>query len=403
MERISAVIAALLLAAVAFLPAFAYAQQAMCRETLEAWVRDKSLNARWNSDRTAVIMVRGGVEYVFTCPRQDRPPVHRLAKEAPASTADKKTAGAPAGRAPAPVRKPVGTERSGFEKGKRELIREIETSRSIGPVEAADNAVPPGGVEGRTVTLQPEVAAVVRGMTTDGPAAVKAIREDIARSEAPQGAEASAVARSFKMGKVPPLSRRFDNLRVGDVLLLRQPDDMLSPGFYKSGWIIIVDKALSLSFRARASHTFMLVREVKGVKLFLDNMPGQGTRIKTEAQITAEYDGLDFDVARPLSKFDTDLLWTASREYGIRSLKAFAGKGEKLFDKTDYGPFGDAEKVCSETSRWALIKAGMFIPETSSRIKKFAMDVDFGPSDFYENSKYFLVTPLEKLPAGDRK
>ena len=45
------------------LPVLSIAQQpqAMCRETLEAWVRDKSLNAKWNGDRTAVIMVRGGV------------------------------------------------------------------------------------------------------------------------------------------------------------------------------------------------------------------------------------------------------------------------------------------------------------------------------------------------------
>lgn len=60
--------------------------QAMCRESLEAWVRDKSLNARWNSDHTAVIMVRGGVEYICTCPDQNRPPVCRLSSSAPTST-----------------------------------------------------------------------------------------------------------------------------------------------------------------------------------------------------------------------------------------------------------------------------------------------------------------------------
>ncbi|MEN6311423.1 MAG: hypothetical protein ABFD80_07800 [Acidobacteriota bacterium] len=55
----------------------AHAQQAMCRETLEAWVRDKSLNARWDSGHTGVIMKRGGVEYLCTCPSQNRPPVCR--------------------------------------------------------------------------------------------------------------------------------------------------------------------------------------------------------------------------------------------------------------------------------------------------------------------------------------
>lgn len=68
--------------------------QAMCRETLEAWVRDKSLNARWNSDHTAVIMVRGGVEYICTCPDQNRPPVCRPSSSAASGVSEVKTAAA---------------------------------------------------------------------------------------------------------------------------------------------------------------------------------------------------------------------------------------------------------------------------------------------------------------------
>ena len=58
------------LAALAACPVLTFAQQpqAMCRETLETWVRDKSLNAKWNSDHTAVIMVRGGVCLLYTSP-----------------------------------------------------------------------------------------------------------------------------------------------------------------------------------------------------------------------------------------------------------------------------------------------------------------------------------------------
>jgi hypothetical protein len=52
----------------------------------------------------------------------------------------------------------------------------------------------------------------------------------------------------------------------------------------------------------------MYVREVNGVKLFLDNMPGQGTLIKSEAQITAEYRNVGLDVARPLSDVDAGRL-----------------------------------------------------------------------------------------------
>ena len=31
-------------------------------------------------------------------------------------------------------------------------------------------------------------------------------------------------------------------------------------------------------------------------------------------------------------------------------------------DTTDYGPYGGNDMVCSETSRWALQKAGLIIP-----------------------------------------
>ncbi|MEN6561007.1 MAG: hypothetical protein ABFD52_09555 [Acidobacteriota bacterium] len=68
-----------LAAAVTALPPRASGQQAMCRETLDAWLRDRGLNARWNGGHTAVIMVRGGVEYICTCPDQNRPPVCRPA------------------------------------------------------------------------------------------------------------------------------------------------------------------------------------------------------------------------------------------------------------------------------------------------------------------------------------
>ena len=91
------------LAVLAACPVLTIAQQpqAMCRETLEAWVRDKSLNAKWNSDHTAVIMVRGGVEYICTCPSQTQPPVCKPAGSASAAKAEAKTSPAGVrGRAP---------------------------------------------------------------------------------------------------------------------------------------------------------------------------------------------------------------------------------------------------------------------------------------------------------------
>lgn len=231
------------------------------------------------------------------------------------------------------------------------------------------------------------------------PPTVASLKRDIGAQRDRPDADVNAVIRSFKAKAPPPVGKRFDDLRVGDVLLLRQPDDMLSLDFYKAGWIIIVDKALSASLRPHASHTFLFVKEVAGVKLFLDNMPGQGTRVKTEAQIMAEYGSYGLDVARPLGAVDADKLWAASSELGVRSLAELARRSGNKIDTTDYGPFGDDDMVCSETSRWALMKAGLVIPETRSRIKREVAGVDFGPADFYVDTDHFLVTPLSGLPS----
>jgi len=387
------------------LPILTSAQQpqAMCREPLEAWVRDKSLNARWNSDHTAVIMVRGGVEYICTCPDQNRPPVCRPSSSAASGTPTVKTA--PATPPPAyPSARPAQSSASpNFESEKQELIREIKASGLFDTDFESERSALLVSIADRAPAVRAEVESAVRELAAGEPATVEAIRENVAAGIDPRSLEVERIIRDVKASRVRPLGRRFDNLKIGDVLLCRQPDDIGSVGFYTSGWIIIVDKALTGSFRARASHTFMYVREVNGVKLFLDNMPGQGTRIKSEAQITAEYQNVGLDVARPLSDIDAGRLWEAARVAGIKSVKEFAKRSDNLIDTTDYGIFGDGDMVCSETSRWALMTAGMAIPETQSAIKKYVGRIKYGPSDFYADTTRFLVMPLEWLPAADRK
>ncbi len=66
------VLAALALAAVAAVPAAAQQAVADCRASLQAYVYDRSLNARWEGD--TVVMVRGGVEYVCRCYANNQPP-----------------------------------------------------------------------------------------------------------------------------------------------------------------------------------------------------------------------------------------------------------------------------------------------------------------------------------------
>lgn len=395
----------LISAVLAAVPPRAAAQQpqAMCRETLETWVHDRSLNAKWNSDHTAVILVRGGVEYFCTCPDQNRPPV--CTPSASAAKAKAKASPSPARPAsPAPRRASPGPsfDAAAFERGKQELIRELKASGFLEPGFESDRAALLASVGDRPPAVRARVEAAVRELAAGAPATKSEIKRTIDAAVAPQSDDAAAIDRAFKVkaGKVPPLGKRFDDLKVGDVLLCRLPDDKTSLGFYTSAMIIGTDQFFTRSTRSRASHVFMLAKEVDGVKLFLDNMPGQGTRIKTEAQVTAEYANVGLDVARPLSRFDADLLWAAARRYGIRSQKEFAARADNWVDTTDYGVWGDGDMVCSETMRWALVKAGMFIPAASSLPKNMA-GVDYGPADFYEDSRHFLITPIEFLPRRD--
>ncbi len=299
--------------------------------------------------------------------------------------------------------KGVKTEGVSFDGDGRDIGGRLKDGTTTVPSSGGDENNFARRLKPGTSAGNPEVAAAISELAVMSPVTLEKVRQDIARREEPPNPDVTAVVRSFKVNAPPPLATRFDQLKVGDVLLLRQPDDPLSLGFYKAGWIIILDKAMSVTLRARASHTFMFVREVKGVKLFLDNMPGQGTRIKTEAQIMAEYGSQGLDVAVPLSAIDADALWTASRKVGIRSVKEFAKRADNWIDTTDYGPYGDNEMVCSETSRWALMQAGLVIPKTSSLLKQYVGGVDFGPADFYTDTKNFLVKPLEQLRIQDHK
>lgn len=73
-ERIVRRTAAGLAFIVAF-PAMIFAQQAMCQASLQSYVEDRQLNASWLSDRSGIVMKRGGTEYVCRCASATQPPV----------------------------------------------------------------------------------------------------------------------------------------------------------------------------------------------------------------------------------------------------------------------------------------------------------------------------------------
>lgn len=301
------------------------------------------------------------------------------------------------------LRIPSPTE-SSFDEDRRDLLGNLKGTTPAEGSFDADKADLLGRLKGGATPVSAEIAAALEELAAMSPETMANERSLIAQRLVPPNPWSNAIARSLK-AKVPPLPpKAFDQLQIGDVLLVAPRDD-ISFDAWTGHYIRLADKLTSWDSRSRASHALLFVREVKGVKLFLDNNPGQGSRTKTEEQVLAEYAGRGMDVARPrgisvaqpVSKLDADKLWAAAREQGIKGLAEYRSKADNWVDTTDFGIFGDDNMVCSETARWALMKAGLDIPETRSPIKKL-IGIYFGLANFYTDEQTFLVTPLEQLP-----
>ena len=228
------------------------------------------------------------------------------------------------------------------------------------------------------------------------PAAVQEVSTSIALQKKSPGPKINSIIRSLKI-KAPPLpDTAFSQLQPGDILLIA-PEKAVSIGTY----IWFYDQLSSWEWDSRASHTCIYLKEVKGVKLFLDNLPGEGPRIKTEEEIIREYGNRYIDVAQPQNKFDSDKLWTVARELGIKQITADMKELQNSSDFvawlnhwTNYGLYGNDNMVCSEASRFVLINADLKIAKTDSPIKRL-LGIYFGPANFYSDKENFLITPLE--------
>lgn len=202
----------------------------------------------------------------------------------------------------------------------------------------------------------------------------------------------SSICASLKTKEPPLPGKGFNELQPGDVLLIC-PDGSLT------------SKGISLLDGAAASHTLIYLKEVNGKKLFLDNVSGLqageaagvGPHIITGEQYLKLYGQREANVAtltaQPLNQREAAKLWAAARELGIKELSDERKKSNNWIDKTDYGLYGNDNMVCSEASRWALIKAGRWIQTTRSPLKKLA-GVDYSPADFFSDDQNFLITPL---------
>ena len=192
-------------------------------------------------------------------------------------------------------------------------------------------------------------------------------------------------------------SKRFSDLSPGDVLLVA-PEEGWGLDATKHKLISILDKVTSMEMGLGAYHTFIYLRTVNGKKQFLDNLPDEGPRIKNEDQILKEYEKSSMDVAQPLSKPDGDKLWETAKDLQKKNLDRL---GQGVIDKTGYGILGNDNMVCSETSRWALVQAGVPMPGSWSPYKR-ALGIYIGPSNFYSQKQRFLIAAVEMPGAAGK-
>jgi hypothetical protein len=190
--------------------------------------------------------------------------------------------------------------------------------------------------------------------------------------------------------KAPPLPyKKISELESGDVLLISPAKNDLA-----GNAINAVDSSLSGAKVSSASHTVLYLKQINGIRFFLDNIPGEGPRIVPEAYILNKYGHRQMEMAKlaqPLKETESETLYAAAREMRAKNVERI--KENKWFDTTNYGVWGKDNVVCAE-SDWSLLRtAGRKIPESNDRLKK-GLGIDFSPADFHGDMRYFLVTPL---------
>jgi hypothetical protein len=206
---------------------------------------------------------------------------------------------------------------------------------------------------------------------------------------------AAEICRSLKI-KVPPLlpSRKFDELKPGDVLLISR-EDITDASF----WINLGDR-FTTDPRSPASHTVLFLKEVNGKKLFLDHTPGRGSHVIDEDEFLRTYGHRDalvasprIAVAQPVRESETARIWEAAKRLARKEADIQEEKRGYIVDQTGYGVYGNENMVCSEASRWVLVRSGRDIPESASPLKRL-LGIHYGPANFFSDDYNFIITPL---------
>ena len=160
-----------------------------------------------------------------------------------------------------------------------------------------------------------------------------------------------------------------------------------------SNGINFLDRWGSDNWTSPASHAAIFLGKRNGKNWYLDNT-GVGPVIKDEKEFLEEYGQRRMDVAtlvgQPLSQHEGQELWKGAHE-----LRKTTSYGVKFLQHD-----GNDAMVCSEASRWLLLRAGRRVPETTSEnVKVGGVDtglnkkqfVSFSPSDFYDQEQYFVI------------
>lgn len=202
--------------------------------------------------------------------------------------------------------------------------------------------------------------------------------------------------------KAPPAlpPRGYDRLQPGDVLLFTHQGitDL-------SFWINLGDR-VTTDVRSPVSHTVLFLKEVNGKKLFLDHTTERGSHIIDEEEFLRTYGGRDglvassrLAVAQPVREAEAARIWEAAKELIKQEAAIQKSKTDRVVDQSGYGLYGNDNMVCSEISRFVLIKAGRDIPETLSPLKRL-LGIHYGPANFFSDDYHFVITPLWAGPGN---
>ncbi len=227
------------------------------------------------------------------------------------------------------------------------------------------------------------------------------------RTAARDNEQAQEILRSLQTGKISYPAKSIKNLAPGNVILVA-PDYLLTRGrnetasdhlyaWALSNGINWLDSKGSNNSSSPASHAAVFLGRRNGKSWYLDNTLSTGPIIKDEKTFLREYGHRDMDAAtlvgQPISQREAQELWKGAHE-----LRNNASYGIKMLQYN-----GSEVMVCSEASRWLLVRAGRRVPETQSDDVRIAgidtglnkrQFVAFSPSDFYEQEQYFIIHRL---------